>query len=71
MSNSKEDYMAQVEADYDLYVESQKQELRKEGAEELRIDILRQIESEMYRLWDPQSKFGMQVAKVIIERASI
>lgn len=56
---------------YDEYLEFQRQELRKEGAEELRKAILADIEYEMRRLWDPQQKFGMQVAKVVIESANI
>ena len=45
MNNLKEMYMEQVEADYADYVESQNQALRREGAEELRIGILRSLES--------------------------
>lgn len=71
MSKMNELSLQEQEAAWDEYVESQRQELRKEGAEELRQDILREIDHEIRRLWDPQQKFGMQVAKVIIERASI
>jgi hypothetical protein len=45
MTNTKEQYMEQIEADYADYVEAQNQALRKEGAEELRNDILRSLES--------------------------
>jgi uncharacterized protein YdhG (YjbR/CyaY superfamily) len=45
MNNLKEMYMEQVEADYAEYIESQNQALRREGAEELRIGILRSLES--------------------------
>ena len=71
MSKMNQLSIEEQEAAYDSYVEEQRQELRKEGAEELRKDILRQIDEEMRRLWDPQQKFGMQVAKIVVERAFI
>jgi hypothetical protein len=45
MSKTKEEYMAQIEEDYAAYVEAQNQAFRREGAEELRIGILRSLES--------------------------
>lgn len=45
MNKTKEMYMEQIEADYAAYIESQNQALRKEGAEELRQDILRSLEA--------------------------
>lgn len=71
MSKMNELSLEEQEQAYEAYVEAQRQDLRLEGAEELRQDILREIDKEMRRLWDPQQKFGMGVAKIIIERASI
>jgi hypothetical protein len=45
MSKTKEEYMEQIENDYAMYVEEQNQAFRREGAEELRIGILRSLES--------------------------
>jgi hypothetical protein len=56
---------------YEAYVESERMELRREGAEEMRIELLRSIDAEMLKVWDKQQKFGLQVAKVLVEQASI
>lgn len=56
---------------YEAYVESERMDLRREGAEEMRIEILRAIDAEMVKVWDKQQKFGLQVAKVLVEQAFI
>lgn len=71
MSKMKELYMEQVEADYALYVESQNQELRKEGAEELRIEIMRKIEASMKFGTDDSVNYGLTIALNHVIQASI
>lgn len=56
---------------YEQYVESANMELRREGAEELRIEILRALDVEARKGWTQQEKFAYNVAKVIVEQASI
>lgn len=58
-------------AAYEDYIESERQELRKEGAEELRKDILRELESYANRAWTSEIKQGLLTAAVIVEQASI
>lgn len=71
MSKMNELSIAEQESAYEEYVEEQRQELRREGAEEMRIEILRAINEERRRMWDKQQQFGLDVAKVIVEGASI
>lgn len=66
--------LEQTSAEYDAYeayVESERMDLRREGAEEMRIEIIRAIDAEMLKVWDSQQKFGLQVAKVLVEQAFI
>lgn len=71
MSKMNELSLEAQEASYEMFIESQRDELRSEGAEEMRIEILRAIDAEMLKVWDKQQKFGLQVAKVLVEQASI
>jgi hypothetical protein len=71
MSKMNELSIEQQEASYEMFIESQRDELRSEGAEEMRIEILRAIDAEMLKVWDKQQKFGLQVAKVLVEQAAI
>ena len=70
MSKSKELYMEQVEADYAAYIESQNQDLRREGAEELRKDILRSLESAK-AFASKEMLFAFDKAIAYVKRASI
>lgn len=71
MSKMNELSLEQQEASYEMFIESQRDDLRSEGAEEMRIEILRAIDAEMLKVWDSQQKFGLQVAKVLVEQAAI
>lgn len=72
MSSMKELWEEQRhEAAIDEYIESEKQDLRKEGAEEMRIEILRALQEYVGRAWTPEIKHGLQTAIVIVEQANI
>jgi hypothetical protein len=71
MSKMKELYMEQVEADYALYVESQNQDLRREGAEELRNEIIRNIQTSINFAPDDGVRYGLTVALNYVLQASI
>lgn len=55
---------------YEQYIESQREELREEGAEELRIGLLRELEVRISRAWTSQEKSAYQTAMVIVEQAT-
>lgn len=71
MSKMKELYMEQVEEDYAAYVESLNQDLRKEGAEELRNEILRNIQNSINFATDDGVRYGLTVALNYVLQASI
>lgn len=71
MSKMNEASIDEQETAYAEHVEEQRQHLRKEGAEELRRDIIRELESLTKRAWTSQEKHGYQTAMVIVERANI
>jgi hypothetical protein len=56
---------------YSQYMEAQRQELRLEGAEEMRKEILRLIDAEFIKAWTAETRHGMMTAKVLAERATI
>lgn len=56
---------------YEQYVESANMELRREGAEELRVEILRALDVESRKSWTQQEKFAYNVAKIVVEQATI
>jgi hypothetical protein len=70
MAKMNELSIAEQEALYEEYVESQREELRKEGAEELRIEILRELEVQKGRAVTSPQAFGIQVAMVVVEKAT-
>jgi hypothetical protein len=71
MSKTGEEYMNIMEDKYEEFVEEQRQVLRKEGAEELRQDILRELTTLVSKAWTSQEKHGYQTAIVVVERANI
>jgi hypothetical protein len=71
MSRMKELYMDQVENDYALYVESLNQDLRHEGAEELRNDIVRSIQQSIAHATDDGVRYGLTIALNYVIDASI
>jgi hypothetical protein len=71
MSKTGEEYMNTIEDKYDEFVEEQRDVLRKEGAEELRQDILRQLNDLVKKAWTSHEKHGYQTAIVVVERTTI
>jgi hypothetical protein len=71
MSKTKEWLMSTIEQDYEKFVEEEKNVLRKEGAEEMRIEITRELKNQMHKAVTSQEKFGLQVALVVVTQASI
>ncbi len=70
MSNPDELSMTtDFEKDYEAYLEFQRNELRTEGAEELRVDILRKLDELERRAWTPEIKHGIRTAIVAVESA--
>jgi len=63
--------MSTIEQDYEKFVEEEKNVLRKEGAEEMRIEITRELKNQMHKAVTSQEKFGLQVALVVVTQASI
>lgn len=70
MTKTKEQYMEQIESDYADYVEAQNQALRREGAEELRNDILRSLESAK-AFTSKEMTFAFDKAISYVKRATI
>lgn len=56
---------------YEAYVESEAMELRREGAEEMRIEITRALEAQVRKAMTSQEKFGLNVALVVVAQANI
>jgi hypothetical protein len=71
MSRMNEMSIDEQETVYAEYVEEQRQELRKEGAEELRKDILRELDDMKKTAWTAQEKIAYEAAKIVVERANI
>jgi len=72
MSKMKELWEEQRhEADIDSHIEFEKQELRKEGAEELRQDITRELKALVSKAWTEPEKMALMAAIIVTERASI
>ena len=83
MSKSKEAYMDFIEGEYEQFVESERQELRLEGGEEMRNEIRRIIEATVARIngqartsspleaSEEWLKQGLQEALSAVERARI
>jgi hypothetical protein len=71
MSKTGEEYMNTIEDKYEEFVEEQRQVLRKEGAEELRQEILTELNALVKRAWTSHEKHGYQTAIVVVERTNI
>lgn len=71
MSKMNQLSIEEQEAAYDSYVEEQRQELRKEGAEELRNDIMRELEYSIAGATDDGVRYGLVVAMEYVKRAFI
>jgi uncharacterized protein YnzC (UPF0291/DUF896 family) len=71
MSKMNELSISNLEDGYAEHVEEQRQELRKEGAEEFRQDILRELESLKIKSWTSQQKIAYEAAIIVVERANI
>lgn len=72
MSKMKELWEEQRHEDaIDAYIESQNQELRKEGAEELRIGIIRELEYSIRGALDDGVRYGLTVALEYVKNANI
>jgi hypothetical protein len=56
---------------YEAFVEDEKNTLRKEGAEEMRIEITRELKNQLRKAVTSQEKFGLQVALVVVAQATI
>lgn len=69
MSKMNELYLAEQEEYYDQMIEDQREELRKEGAEELRIEITRMLDAVLKRAWTKEVEQGIRTALVIVEQA--
>lgn len=71
MSRMNEMSIDEQETAYAEYVEEQRQELRKEGAEELRKGILRELDDMKKTAWTAQERIAYEAAKIVVERANI
>jgi hypothetical protein len=71
MSKMNELSISNLEDGYAEHVEEQRQELRKEGAEELRQDILRELNVLKTKSWTSQEKIAYEAAIIVVERANI
>jgi hypothetical protein len=71
MSKMNELSISDMEDRYAEHVEEQRQELRKEGAEELRQDILRELEALKIKAWTSQEKIAYEAAIIVVGRATI
>ena len=71
MSRMNEMSIDEQETAYAEHVEEQRQELRKEGAEELRQSILRELNSLKIRAWTSQERIAYDAAMIIVERENI
>ena len=56
---------------YEAYVESERMDLRREGAEELRIEVLRELDVQVRKAWTQDAKLAFEAAKIVVERATI
>jgi hypothetical protein len=71
MSKMNELSISDMEDSYAEHVEEQRQELRKEGAEELRQDILRELNALKTKSWTSQEKIAYEAAIIVVGRANI
>lgn len=71
MSKMNELSIEQQEASYELFIEAQRDELRREGAEEMRIEIVRELDVQIRKAWTKDAKLALEAAKIIVERATV
>ena len=71
MSKMNELSIDEQETLYEQYLEDQNNVFRREGAEELRADILRQLGELERRAWTSEIQQGIRTAIVVVESASI
>ena len=55
---------------YEQYLEDERNALRREGAAELKVEILRQLDQLERRAWTPEIKQGIRTAIVVVESAT-
>lgn len=55
---------------YEQYLEDERNALRREGAAELKAEILRQLDQLERRAWTPEIKQGIRTAIVVVESAT-
>ncbi len=60
---------SEQEALYEEYLEDERNGYRREGAEELRIEILRQLSELERRAWTTEIRQGIRTAIVVVESA--
>ena len=56
---------------YAAYVESENMVLRREGAEEMRIEITRALQAQKNRAVTKEERFGIEVALIVVAQATI
>jgi hypothetical protein len=71
MSKMKELWAEEQDNAYSDYLESLNQEFRKEGAEELRISIIRELEYSIRGATDTGVRYGLTVALEYVKNANI
>jgi hypothetical protein len=71
MSKMNELSISELEDSYAEHVIEQRQELRKEGAEALRAELLKELNVLVSRAWTTHEKHGYQTAIVLVERTLI
>jgi hypothetical protein len=71
MSKMNELSISELEDSYAEHIEEQRQELKKQGAEELRAEILKELNVLVGRAWTTHEKHGYQTAIVVVERTTI
>ena len=71
MSKMNELSIDEQENAYAEHVEEQRQELRKEGAEELRQSVLRELEDLKRTSWTSQERIAYNAAIIVVERTNI
>jgi hypothetical protein len=60
---------SEQEALYEEYLEDERNAYRREGAEELKIEILRQLSELERRAWTTEIRQGIRTAIVVVESA--
>lgn len=69
MSKMNELSRDEQETLYEQYLEDQRNELRIEGAEAIKVEILRLLSEQERRAWTPEIRQGIRTAMVVVESA--